>query len=464
MPWHVQGADAMMGSDTSQLHSVRDMCKLADSSRLTQLIKTLKGLLESGGDTAASSSSSGADHQQRDYELIVESATMAAELVTEMSRVHKFIRDRYAARFPELDSVVFAPVDYARVVDRIGNASDVTSVELSDLLPAATVMVVSVAATTSAVGNQLPAAQLDAVIDACKVMDRLEKCRTTIVGYVESRMSHIAPNLSALVGTAIAAKLMTLAGGLVALSQMPACNLQVLGAQTKRKALAGFSALTAKPHQGFIFECDVVRRAPSEFQVKAARNVAGKCALAARIDSFDEDKSGSQGVAFRDDIEKKIEKWCEPPPQKAPKPLTAPDDKPRKKRGGKRVRKLKEKFMMTELRKQQNRMAFGVAESESAQHLGSKGLGMLGQDGSGKLRVAQADNKHILKKQKMKAYGGSSGATSGISSSLAFTPVQGIELVDPQHRAAMVAAANSSYFGAISFAKPKPEAKLEPRT
>ena len=41
-------------------------------------------------------------------------------------------------------------------------------------------------------------------------------------------MSVIAPNLSALVGANIAARLMSAAGGLTALSKIPGCNLQVV--------------------------------------------------------------------------------------------------------------------------------------------------------------------------------------------------------------------------------------------
>lgn len=40
-------------------------------------------------------------------------------------------------------------------------------------------------------------------------------------------MASIAPNLSLIVGSEIAAKLMGLAGGLHALSRMPACNVLV---------------------------------------------------------------------------------------------------------------------------------------------------------------------------------------------------------------------------------------------
>ncbi len=46
-------------------------------------------------------------------------------------------------------------------------------------------------------------------------------------------MSFVAPNLSAIVGSSIAARLMGLAGGLTALSKMPAGNIQLLGNKSK---------------------------------------------------------------------------------------------------------------------------------------------------------------------------------------------------------------------------------------
>jgi U4/U6 small nuclear ribonucleoprotein PRP31 len=45
--------------------------------------------------------------------------------------------------------------------------------------------------------------------------------------YVSSRMNVLAPNLSAIVGTTTAAKLLGVAGGLGGLSKMPACNVHV---------------------------------------------------------------------------------------------------------------------------------------------------------------------------------------------------------------------------------------------
>jgi len=45
----------------------------------------------------------------------------------------------------------------------------------------------------------------------------------------------------------------------------------------------------------------------------------------------------------------------EPPPVKNIRALKAPMDAPKKKRGGRRVRQMKERYAVTELRKQANR-------------------------------------------------------------------------------------------------------------
>jgi U4/U6 small nuclear ribonucleoprotein PRP31 len=55
------------------------------------------------------------------------------------------------------------------------------------------------------------------------------------------------------------------------------------------------------------------------------------------------DTVGGHGQALKDEIIKKIEKWQEPPPAKTAKPLPVPDAEPKKRRGGRRMRKMKER-------------------------------------------------------------------------------------------------------------------------
>lgn len=108
------------------------------------------------------------------------------------------------------------------------------------------------------------------------------------------------------------------------------------------------------------------------------------------------------GVSFRffswsqDEIEKKIEKWQELPPVKTKNVLPVPDLEPKKRRGGKRYRKMKEKYALSEVQKAANRIKFGEAEEEFLDGEEVVGLGMIGKDGSGKLRKLQVEFRATL--------------------------------------------------------------------
>lgn len=283
---------------------------------------------------------------------------------------------------------------------------------LNQILTPATVMVVSVSASTSQ-GQPLTQQELERVLEACSMARELNEMKSEIFEFVESRMSLIAPNLSVLVGASVAAKLMGVAGGLTKLSMMPACNIQVLGAS--KKTSTGFSSTAMLPHTGFIFYSDYVQGYPSDLRRKAAKLLAAKCSLAARIDSFHGSRDGSKGESLRADVEKKLEKLQEPPPVKTVKPLPAPIDIARKKRGGRRVRRMKERYAVTELRKQQNRMTFGEIEEDAYQDDLGFTTGQAGKRGAaGKIRTAQVDEKtkvrisKTLQKnlQRQQVYGG----------------------------------------------------------
>ena len=378
------------------------------------------------------------------YQLIVDCNSLSVDIENEIQIVHNFIRDKYRPKFPELESLVMHPIDYARVVKAIGNEMDMTRVELDGVLPSATIMVVSVTGSTTN-GQPMSQEDLDKTFEACVLAMQLDTDKRKLVTLVESRMDKTAPNLSAVLGPEIAARLMGIAGGLTALSKMPSCNVQVLGA--KRKTTAGFSNAAAVKagdlHAGFIFQCDVIqRKTPPPLRSKAARLVGGKCTLMARVDAFGQDPTGETGRKMHEEILKKIEKWQEPPPAKTNKPLPIPGGEAKKRRGGKRHRAMKERFGDSDMRKAANRVGFNVAEEEIGYE--GEGLGTLGTSAgmaavSGKLKVqAKAQKLRLGKKHQetlAKYQASNGGAVNGLSSSLAFTPIQGIELVNPTREA-----------------------------
>lgn len=54
-------------------------------------------------------------------QLIVECNSLMVDVENEITIIHNFIRDKYRLKFPELESLVMHPIDYARVVKTIGN-------------------------------------------------------------------------------------------------------------------------------------------------------------------------------------------------------------------------------------------------------------------------------------------------------------------------------------------------------
>jgi U4/U6 small nuclear ribonucleoprotein PRP31 len=163
-----------------------------------------------------------------EYKLIVKVNKLTVDIDGEINVLHKYVRDLYVKRFPELEQLIMNPIDYLKTVAMIGNDMDVTKLDLASILPGPTVMVVTVSASNSH-GQDLDAAELAHITQACDMAFELGAALEKMLKYVESRMAFIAPNLTHIVGAATAAKLMGVAGGLNALSKMPSCNVQVCG-------------------------------------------------------------------------------------------------------------------------------------------------------------------------------------------------------------------------------------------
>merc|ERR1712130_884243 len=383
--------------------------------------------------------------QNPEYQLVVKANELCTKIDNEISIVHKFVQDMYAERFPELNGMIPEPSVYLKTVNILGNDIEVGMKKLDEVLTAQTILIVSVTASTTS-GKKMNEERLAPLRRGCEIGSQLCEARDLILQFVESRMEFIAPNICRIVGPGIAAKVTAQAGGITALTKMPSCNIMLLGAQ--KKTLQGFSKLQMLPHTGFIFYAKIVQDLPPEFRRKAAKLVAAKLTLAARVDCFHESDDGTVGKDLLEKIYEKYDKWQEPPPSKATKALPVPLEAPRKKRGGRRARKMKERMGMTEMRRLKNRMSFG------------DNLGLLNAKGanSGKVRAAAVDKKtqaRISKALQQKlarsnaamnasnVLGGThsvwaGGRTTvgrdnvnGMASSVAFTPLKGLEIINP---------------------------------
>ncbi|KAH8988625.1 Nop domain-containing protein [Lactarius akahatsu] len=444
-------AEEVQRMDLGGVDDVRTVARLEGSRRMAEILGEIE---KYQANPSSGEAMSLPVHSNPEYNVIVQANNLSVDVDNEILVVHKFIRDHYSPKFPELERLITDPNMYVKAVRKLANDEDPTRADLKEI-PPAVVMSVLMAATTST-GQKLSDSGWQSVERACDLADRLEKVRTKIFMYVSSRMNVLAPNLSAIVGTTTAAKLLGVAGGLNGLAKMPACNVHLLGAQ--RKIAAGFSSATQRRHTGFVYQSELIQSTPSEHQLKLQRTVGAKCVLAARMDLERNRRDGGYGEELREKIEKHLDRLTAPPPSKVVKPLSIPNDGPKKRRGGRRARKAKEAYAQTELRKLTNRMAFGEAEEEVGAFDQTKGLGMIGVS-TGKVRANLGEAKTRAKMSKANrlrtaalSKAASSAQTSGTASSLIVTPVQGFELTN-RAAAQRVKEANDRWFanGTFSF-------------
>ena len=90
------------------------------------------------------SSVAGRLEDDHDYQMIIASNRIVMDMADEIDNIHRFVAEKYSTKFPELEGLVPNKLDFIKTVQRIGNEMDMTLVDLTDLLPSASVMVVSV--------------------------------------------------------------------------------------------------------------------------------------------------------------------------------------------------------------------------------------------------------------------------------------------------------------------------------
>lgn len=137
-----------MEQDDVQIRSVREICKLRDSKRLAYIIDQV---MSYSAKSRKSAEIVGPVESDPEYRLIVEANNTAAELDAEIVTIHKFVRDKYQKRFPELESLVVGSLEYVKTVKELGNDLDQAknNETLQQFLTQATIMVVSVTASTT---------------------------------------------------------------------------------------------------------------------------------------------------------------------------------------------------------------------------------------------------------------------------------------------------------------------------
>ncbi|KAL4779883.1 nucleolar protein 58 [Aspergillus varians] len=242
--------------------------------------------------------------------MIVQAIGLLDDLDKELNNYAMRVKEWYGWHFPELAKILNDNIAYSKLVLKMGMRSSFESSDLTEILPEEIEAAVKAAADRS-MGTEISDQDLENIQALAEQVVGFSDYRSQLASYITARMNAIAPNLTALVGDLVGARLIAHAGSLANLSKSPASTLQILGAE---KAL--FRALKTKhdtPKYGLIYHASLVGQATGKNKGKMARVLAAKASLGIRVDALaewaddvaEEDKA-ALGTEARFNLERKL--------------------------------------------------------------------------------------------------------------------------------------------------------------
>ena len=219
------------------------------------------------------------------------------------------VREWYSWHFPELIKIVSENHLYCKVALFIGDKERLSDNDLHDVAAIVNddegIATSIIEAAKHSMGQSISATDMENVITFAKRVVSISEYRKTLFGYLQAKMGAVAPNLAALVGEMVGARLISHAGSLTNLSKYPASTVQILGAE---KAL--FRALKTKgntPKYGLLYHSSFIGRAGQKNKGRISRFLANKCSIASRIDNFSESPSTRFGDALKKQVEERLD-------------------------------------------------------------------------------------------------------------------------------------------------------------
>jgi len=219
------------------------------------------------------------------------------------------VREWYSWHFPELIKIVSENLPYARLALFIGDKKTLSDDRLHDLAAVVNddsgIAQSIIDAAKVSMGQDISEQDMENVMAFAKRVVSISEYRKSLSGYLIAKMGVVAPNLAALIGETVGARLISHAGSLTNLAKYPASTVQILGAE---KAL--FRALKTKgntPKYGLIYHSSFIGRAGLKNKGRISRFLANKCSIASRIDNFSETPSTRFGDALKRQVEERLE-------------------------------------------------------------------------------------------------------------------------------------------------------------
>lgn len=193
------------------------------------------------------------------------------------------LREWYGLHFPELENIVDSTSGYAHTV--LGGKRDALTRELFESagFPESKTEMILLAASNSR-GGDISEINLSMVQAMARQIVDFDILRRRLSEHIEAQMHENSPNLAAILGSTVGARILRRAGSLKRLASLPASTIQVLGAE--RALFRSLRTGAQPPKYGLLFQHPMVHSAPRWQRGKIARAIAAKAVIAARVDMY----------------------------------------------------------------------------------------------------------------------------------------------------------------------------------
>jgi nucleolar protein 56 len=246
---------------------------------------------------------------QKNDNHIIQAIAILDQLDKAINTFSMRVREWYSWHFPELVKIVSDNQRFAKCALFIKNKTTLSEDSLHDLAALVEddedVARAVINAAKTSMGQEISESDMENVMLFATRVVSLANYRKTLYSYLVSKMGVVAPNLAALIGEVVGARLISHAGSLTNLSKYPASTVQILGAE---KAL--FRALKTKgntPKYGLLYHSSFIGRAAMKNKGRISRFLANKCSIASRIDNFSETPNTIFGEALKKQVEERLD-------------------------------------------------------------------------------------------------------------------------------------------------------------
>jgi nucleolar protein 56 len=221
---------------------------------------------------------------ERRDKMVIQAVSALTDLEKILNTMCERLREWYGLHYPELD--IKDHEKFAKMIVEHGERSNFKDFETS-------------------MGMELKEDDIKILQEYSKQLKDLYELRKNLEKYLEKTVPEEMPNLNALLGSTLAARLLALAGSLEKLAKMPSSSIQLLGAEKSLFKFLRGEEKTRPPRFGLLYLHPDISTAKRELQGKIARALSSKLTLAARADFYSK-KDISKDLL--EDYKKKLEK------------------------------------------------------------------------------------------------------------------------------------------------------------